>query len=393
MLSLYRRHRPSCKKKGISPERSKCSCPIWCDGQINGTRCRQSLKTSDWRRAVRLAERLERPNSERSDLVLCAQSGCNVRVESGRCEKHRQGIPEAIQAFHAAHPDMGHGTKRNYKRALRFLELHLATLKIQAVDETTSAAIDSFRATRRISALTWTKELQILRRFFSFAMERKWTSENPAAGVSMPKNIKPTDKEPYSRNDVVKILAACDGIGHYPYERLRARAMILLLRYTALRISDVATLAKDRIRNGEVYLRTMKNGKVVKLPAPAELVKALDIVPVPRGAGGACRYFFWSGNGTTRAAVRDATRTLAAVFKASGVTGAHAHRFRHTLATELLEAGGSLEDVAEILGNSPNIIRKHYAKWSRLRQERITTLMRSVFGTNLVHEEKASANR
>ncbi|HXA65841.1 MAG TPA: tyrosine-type recombinase/integrase [Bryobacteraceae bacterium] len=52
------------------------------------------------------------------------------------------------------------------------------------------------------------------------------------------------------------------------------------------------------------------------------------------------------------------------MFKASGVDGAHAHRFRHTLATKLLEAGESLEDVAEILGNSPNIIRKHYAKWS-----------------------------
>ena len=78
------------------------------------------------------------------------------------------------------------------------------------------------------------------------------------------------------------------------------------------------------------------------------------------------------------------------MFKASGVDGAHAHRFRHTLATELLEAGESLEDVAEILGNSPNIIRKHYAKWSRARQERISTLMRSVFGTNLVHEERAS---
>jgi integrase len=258
---------------------------------------------------------------------------------------------------------------------------------IQFVHETTSTAIDSFRATRSVSALTWTTELQILRRFFRFALKRKWTSENPAGDVQMPKNIKPTDKEPYSRNDVVKILTACDGIGHYPYERLRARAMVLLLRYTALRISDVAMLRRDRVRNGEVYLRTMKNGKVVKLPAPAELQRALELVPFPRGDSGEGRYFFWSGNGTARSAISTVARTLGAVFKASGVPGAHAHRFRHTLATELLEAGGSLEDVAEILGNSPNIIRKHYAKWSRLRQERISTLMRSVFGTHLVHEK------
>ena len=63
-------------------------------------------------------------------------------------------------------------------------------------------------------------------------------------------------------------------------------------------------------------------------------------------------------------------RSLAAVFKRSRRRGAHAHRFRHTLATELLGRGASFEDVADILGNSPEIVRKHYAKWSPARQAR-----------------------
>ena len=71
-----------------------------------------------------------------------------------------------------------------------------------------------------------------------------------------------------------------------------------------------------------------------------------------------------------------AERSLASVFKASLVPRAHAHRFRHTLATELLGNGASFqlpsfEEMAEILGNSPEIVRKHYAKWSRARQSRI----------------------
>jgi site-specific recombinase XerD len=52
-------------------------------------------------------------------------------------------------------------------------------------------------------------------------------------------------------------------------------------------------------------------------------------------------------------------RSLAAVFEASLVPRAHAHRFRHTLATELLGSGASFEEVADILGNSPEIVRKH----------------------------------
>jgi integrase len=66
------------------------------------------------------------------------------------------------------------------------------------------------------------------------------------------------------------------------------------------------------------------------------------------------------------------------VFKAAMVLKAHAHRFRHTLATELLGRGASFEDVADILGNSPDIVRKHYAKWSPARQARIDDLMELV---------------
>jgi site-specific recombinase XerD len=47
-----------------------------------------------------------------------------------------------------------------------------------------------------------------------------------------------------------------------------------------------------------------------------------------------------------------AERTLSAVFKKSGVKDAHAHRYRHTLATRLLEQGATFEQVADILGNS-----------------------------------------
>jgi hypothetical protein len=44
--------------------------------------------------------------------------------------------------------------------------------------------------------------------------------------------------------------------------------MVLLLRYTGLRISDVATLARDRVRQDRIYLYTMKNGKPVFFPCP-----------------------------------------------------------------------------------------------------------------------------
>jgi integrase len=63
----------------------------------------------------------------------------------------------------------------------------------------------------------------------------------------------------------------------------------------------------------------------------------LESLPLPRNASQDCRYYFWNGVTSRRAVVGIAERTLAAVFRKSGVKDAHAHRFRHTLATRLLE--------------------------------------------------------
>lgn len=286
----------------------------------------------------------------------------------------------------SAASDLSCGTKRKYARIVRFFQKFTAARAISMIHEIDPALIYGYRGIRPISALTWTKELQVIRHFLGYCVDCEWTIRNPAKLVSMPKNIKPSEREPYTIAEVTKIVAACDFIGRGPYERLRARAMTLLLRYTALRISDVALLARERVRDGMIHLRTLKNGKSVFLPLHPTLRAALTMLPLPHGADGPeCPYFFWSGHGTQRAMIRNATRTMAAVFKASGVPGACSHRFRHTLATEVLELGGTFEQAADILGDSETIVRKHYAKWSAGRQATISDLMGRLWGLSEGH--------
>jgi site-specific recombinase XerD len=71
---------------------------------------------------------------------------------------------------------------------------------------------------------------------------------------------------------------------------------------------------------------------------------------------------------------------LAPVFRRAKIADAHAHRFRHTLATDILARGSTMAGVADVLGISEHIARRHYAKWSAARQERISTIMRLVHG-------------
>jgi integrase len=203
---------------------------------------------------------------------------------------------------------------------------------------------------------------------------------------------------PYTIQEESLILAACDQIGGDKYnrrgaryEQLRARAMVMLLRHTALRISDVCTLRKDAVswdqekNTWRVFLFTQKTGDPVFLPIPESLKLVLNALPLPLNAAQDCPYYFWNCITSRRAVVGIAERTLASVFQKSGVKGAHAHRYRHTLATWLLgERGATFEQVADILGNSPEVVRKHYGKWSKGRQENIDRLM-------MAHFQSASA--
>ncbi|MGO9435611.1 MAG: hypothetical protein ACLPH3_24380 [Terracidiphilus sp.] len=56
------------------------------------------------------------------------------------------------------------------------------------------------------------------------------------------------------------------------------------------------------------------------------------------------------------------------------------HRFRHTFARILLQQGDvSIRDVAELLGDTEETVRKHYAAWVPVRQERLTKVLKQAF--------------
>ena len=119
MLTLWRRHLKSCAHRDRGRLHTKCSCPIWCDGEIEGKRVRKSMDARDWARAMRNLGKVEDPGF---GLRQCAQPGCSELVERGRCDRHTREPGRAIVAYHEAHQDVSPETKRNRRRALRNLE-------------------------------------------------------------------------------------------------------------------------------------------------------------------------------------------------------------------------------------------------------------------------------
>lgn len=365
MLTIFRRHTSNCRFSSKGRDYLKCDCPIWADGYVDGKRVlRKSLGTRDMARARKKAVALESPDN-----------------------RIYKSVSDAVDNFldHCQSEGLTFATYRRYRNTLTKLREFCTGRNVDSVNELDTDVLDAFRAIRQLKPITSSKELQILRQFCGFCLDRRWMEGNPAKRIKGPRNIRPNDVEPFTPAEIIQILHACDLIGRGPYERLRAKAMVLTFRYTALRLGDVAMLARDRIsRDGKrwrIFLRTEKNGKPIFLPIPDEMKQALDIVPVPRSCKGESKHFFWNGAGSERTMKHIVGRSLQSIFTKSQVPKAHAHRFRHTLATELIGAGASFEVVADILGNSPDVVRKHYAKWSAARQENIDALMETVHST------------
>ncbi len=103
--------------------------------------------------------------------------------------------------------------------------------------------------------------------FFRFCVENDWILKSHADLVPMPKNLQVADREPYSPNEVTRIIAAWHQ---------------------------------------------------VRLPLHAKPKAALSVLPFPQGANGPdYSYLFGSGHGLRRAFITVAGRAVAAEFEAS----------------------------------------------------------------------------
>jgi len=76
---------------------------------------------------------------------------------------------------------------------------------------------------------------------------------------------------------------------------------------------------------------------------------------------------------------------MQALGRRAGIADAHPHRFRDTLAVDMLSRGASPYDVAKALGDTIETIEKHYTPFVRELRERVRAILESDGGL----EEKA----
>jgi integrase/recombinase XerD len=213
--------------------------------------------------------------------------------------------------------------------------------------------LSRFRATRKDGPRTASKKLERLRAFFRFAHDRQWVEFNPATRIKLPKvSIRPT--MPLTRDELVKILTAYDASqikAEKPIAKLNAhrlKTLVLLMRYSGMRISDAVTLTTDRLDGKKLFLYTQKTGVPVHTALPNSVLQALEATPRITA-----KNYFWSGECKRESITGLWEKRLKKLFDlaevAKGDDNAISHRFRDTFAVELLLAGVPIERVSVLL--------------------------------------------
>jgi site-specific recombinase XerD len=353
---------------------------------LGGKEMRESLKIRDWQRA----------QSE-------------IRDWEAEDQRAKQPDPMTLQmAWQEFLVDiearkLSAATIRKYDLLSRQMQEFAKQHGFRLIDEFDLGILGKFRASWKDGPISSAKKLERLRTFFRFAQKRKWTAENPASDLKSPK-IFMCPTMPFTSEEMVRILAAVD---QYSEEMpstgkenaRRIRALVLLLRYSGMRIGDAVGLSVDRIKGNRLFLYTQKTGVPINAILPDVVLKVLEATPRVTE-----KYFFWSGIGKLDSIVRSWQTRLRRLFGLAKVSDGHAHRFRETFAVDLLLAGVPIERVSVLLGHqSVRITEKHYAPWVRSRQEQLEADLVSAWskdplilleaqGTPEVHEKPERVN-
>ena len=380
MLSVYTRHYPPCTEG--SPSHRRCRCPKWIQGttETKGF-IRRSARTRSWEKAQKLVLKLEK--QEDSPSV-----SANLPIDA-QPEPKQTRIADAVETFlkDAASRGLKAASLQKLRNLCQRQLLGWAEREsLVFLNELSTSNLTDFRSEWSDGPLARKKKHERLISFVEFCIRCDWIQRNPAKAMKRVK-ADPVPTDYFPREELDKIIDSTyiyreKGQVEYRNQATRLRTLALLMRWSGLRISDSVTLERSRLVENNLLLYQAKTGTPVFVPLPDDVAESLRTIPPgPKPNPG---YFFWTGNGDPRSAVKDWQRSFRRLFSIANITKPDGtrkrcfpHMFRDTFAIELLLAGVPIDQVSILLGHSSvKITEKHYSPWVKARQMQLETSVR-----------------
>ena len=362
-------------------------------------RLRGSLGTRSHDAARRLAHKLETALSEGASSTLWQELGSQlpratfIRFADFAGVKERR-LPSWNELEESFKTEMDQlirigklqsSTSERYKLTLREFGAFIAERQIRFLRDITKPVVEAFKVWRfdRITKRKFSRgatglvlDAAILHRVFAFALDNEMIEKNPVRMEGRPGENPQHGAEPFTADDLSRLREhATDDLPAF-----------LLLRWTGLRGSDAVALSWHEVHfdRKEIERVTQKRRKKVIVPTHPELLFMLQAEYERRKPKPADRVLLNPATGKPLTRPRLYHRILA-VGKRAGVAEAHPHRFRDTLAVDMLTRGASPYDVAKILGDTIETVEKHYTPFVKELRERV----RSILETGIGLEESA----
>jgi integrase len=412
-LALYRRHRRDCKASHTEELRTseyderkkgwkRCECPIFISGTLQGKSKRKNTGRWEWESAKSLAAHWETLGNWDGNVPSATPE---AKVETA---PERVTIERAVKAFTAEFEEhAAPNTQKKYRLLLAKLKAFADIRGYIMLDQWTPIDVREMRSTWSVSPQTAAKNMSTVKAFFEYCVANEWLPRNPARLIKNQRSRDAADRRdeqklPFSDSELRRMYEACETtygkqeiawartIHHHRAKGEYARYnrkwtgrdladFISVSVYTGLRISDVCMFKVDRMQaTGEILLRTTKAGTHVYTWVPEWLQERIRDRSKEHGP-----YIFGQHSTTDINVITDVwRRKLKKLWALCGPWREKAtpHRFRHTFARILLERPGvTVRDVAELLGNSEQMVRKHYAAWIPERQARLTKILKDAF--------------
>ena len=235
---------------------------------------------------------------------------------------------------------MADSTLRRYAEINRALLAYLG----KPLEEVTTYDIRFYLSVRRQIGKVSNRSLDGMRRcyssFFSWLAAERLISHNPCAALAQIKSRKVV-KKPYSAAEMEKIRKACGNV--------RNLALVDFLYATGCRVSEVAGLDISDVDFEHMECVVLGKGNKERRVYLTE-VAAMHLQEYLNTRTDSCEALF-AGRGK-RLGKNGIEAIVKNLGKRAGVENVHPHRYRRTLATNLLDRGMNIQDVAAILGHA-----------------------------------------
>ena len=391
-LKLYRRHRKECE--GGHPEDARtgqfeegrrgwkrCACIIHVAGTLGKKFNRRQTGETDWERARAVADACQKTGSWDGEITPPPQP-------LPEPSPHRVNVSTATKTFlDELQETAAFATHKKYRLLMARLKKFSEQRGYVMIDQWEPIDVRQFRSTWPLSPQTAVRRMAMLKPFFEYCVSNKWMPSNPARSIKNPKGREMSSraneqKLPFTDDEIKKMYEACQRYGKTSKHKWNGDDVadfISLSIYTGLRISDVALFSLDRmLPDGEIRVRTTKAGTHVYTWVPKWLQDRIRERAKKQGP-----HIF--GEHTTKSldVITELwRRKLNLVWKDCGKWKVKPtpHRFRHTFARILLQKPGvTVRDVAELLGNTEEMVLRRYSAWVPERQARLTKILQEAF--------------